>query len=106
MLLYRYEFVKDDYRIGFLTGLDDFFTDDEILAACWVFEKDLPNPCINMSNTKSYFTEKGNRKFRKKIREIQKLAESRGIIFDTIIKDSSEVIDILYSDNYQVVVLE
>ena len=32
MLLYRYEFVKDDYRIGFLTGLDDFFTDDEILA--------------------------------------------------------------------------
>ena len=106
MLLYRYEFVKDDYRIGFLTGLDDFFTDDEILAACWVFEKDLPNPCISMSNTKSYFTEKGNRKFRKKIREIQKLAESKNIIFDTIIKDSSEVVDILYSDNYQVVVLE
>jgi hypothetical protein len=42
MLLYRYEFVKDDYRIGFLTGLDDFFTDDEILASSWVFEKDLP----------------------------------------------------------------
>ena len=29
MLLYRYEFVKDDYRIGFLTGLDDFFNDEK-----------------------------------------------------------------------------
>lgn len=106
MLLYRYEFVKEDYRIGFLTGLDDFFTLDEILAVCWVFEKDLPYPCINMENTKSYFTEKGNRKFRKKIREIQKLAENKGIIFDTIIKDSSEISNILYSDNYQVVVLD
>lgn len=106
MLLYRYEFVKDDYRIGFLTGLDNFFTDDEILASCWVFEKDLPCPPINMSNTKSYFTEKGNRKFRKKIREIQKLAESKGVGFETIIKDSSEISDIFYSDIYQVVILD
>ncbi len=106
MLLYRYEFVKNDYRVGFLTGLDDFFTDEEIFACCWIFEKDLADPCISMSNTKSYFTEKGNRKFRKKIKEIQKLAESKGIIFDTIIRDSSEITDILYSDDYQVVVLD
>ena len=59
-----------------------------------------------MSNTKSYFTEKGNRKFRKKIREIQKLAESKGLGFETIIKDSSEISDIFYSDIYQVVILD
>ena len=105
MLLYRYEFVKDDYRIGFLTGLDDFFNDDEVLSLGWVFEKDLPCPNFNMENTKSYFTEKGNRKFRKKIREIQKLAENKGIVFDIIMKKEEEVSDILYSDNYQVVVL-
>ena len=55
---------------------------------------------------KSYFTEKGNRKFRKKIREIQKLAESKGVGFETIIKDSSEISDIFYSDVYQVVILD
>ena len=73
---------------------------------CWVFEKDLPCPPVNMSNTKSYFTERGNRKFRKKIREIQKLAESKGVGFETIIKDSSEIFDIFYSDIYQVVILD
>ena len=32
MKLYRYEFVKDNYRIGILAGLDDFFTIDEIFS--------------------------------------------------------------------------
>ena len=105
MLLYRYEFVKDDYRVGILAGLDDFFTVEEIFSVCGIFEMELECPTVEMSNTKSYFTEKGNRKFRKGIRRIQKLAENKGISFDTIILDSSKVSDILYSDNYQVVVL-
>ena len=79
MKLYRYEFVKDNYRIGILAGLDDFFTIDEIFSVCGIFEMDLSCPNMSMSNTKSYFTEKGNRKFRKGIRKIQKLAESKGI---------------------------
>lgn len=106
MLLYRYEFVKDNYRVGFLTGLDDFFTEDEILSCSWVFERDLDCPTFDMCNTKSYFTEKGNRKFRKCIRKIQKLAESKDIVFETIVKDSSDISDILYSDIYQVIVLD
>ena len=106
MLLYRYEFVKNDYRVGFLTGLDDFFTEDEILSCSWAFERDLDCPIFDMCNTKSYFTEKGNRKFRKGIRKIQKLAESKGIVFDTIVKDSNEISDILYSDIYQVIFLD
>ena len=104
-MLYRYEFVKDNYRIGFLTGLDDFFDELEVFSLSWVFERDLNCPDFNMENTKSYFTEKGNRKFRKKIREIQKLAESKGIVFDIIIRKEEEISDVLYSDNYQVVVL-
>ena len=106
MILTRYEFVKDGYRVGFLTGLDDFFTEDEVLSCSWVFERDLDCPNFDMCNTKSYFTEKGNRKFRKSIRKIQKLAESKGILFETIVKDSSEIFDILSSDIYQVIVLD
>ena len=106
MKLYRYEFIKDNYRIGVLAGLDDFFTIDEIFSVCGVFEMNLSCPDMDMSNTKSYFTEKGNRKFRKGIRRIQKLAESKGIVFDSIVKDSNEISDILYSDIYQVIVLD
>ena len=106
MKLYRYEFVKDNYRIGILAGLDDFFTIDEIFSVCDIFEMDLSCPNMSMSNTKSYFTEKGNRKFRKGIRKSQKLAESKGIVFDTIVKDSNEISDILYSDIYQVIILD
>ena len=106
MKLYRYEFQKDNKKIGILTGLDDYFTDDEIFSVCGIFEMRLDEPSISMQDTKSYFTEKGNRKFRKAIRKIQKIAESKNIevICEQIDKENLE--DILYEDIYQVIILQ
>ena len=98
----RYEFEKDDERIGILTGLDKYFSDDEILALGWVFEKYLDLPDINMEKTKSYFTEKGNRKFGKAIRRIKQAAKKHGL---NVVCEKLNLIDtILYADAYQVVV--
>ena len=105
-MLYRYELIKQEHRIGILAGLDDFFNDSEIISLSWVFERDLPDPCISMSNTESYFTEKGNRKFKKGIRRIQKLAESKGIKFSSIVVNEHDLNDVLYSDDYQVIILK
>ena len=101
-MFYRYEFVKDDQRVGILTGLDDFFTWQEVFSVCGVFEINLETPNVDMDNTRSYFTDNGNRKFRKGIRKIQKLAASKGIRVDVI---TTETLDnIVYSDRYQVVI--
>ena len=97
----RYEFEKDNKKIGILTGLDDFFSVDEILSLGWIFEKDLELPNISMKNTKSYFTEKGNRKFRKAIKAIKKAAKDKGINVVCERKESLE--NILYQDKYQVI---
>lgn len=103
-MLYRYEFSKDNKRVGILVGLDDFFTDDEIFSVCGIFEMKLACPNINMANTKSYFTSKGNRKFRKKIREIKKIANSKGI--DVVCENVKEenLDNIVYCDINQVVI--
>ena len=53
--VYRYEFVKDDFRIGILTGLDYHFTMDEIFEVCGIFEMALKCPPIDMRNSKSFF---------------------------------------------------
>ena len=99
---YRYEFVKDNQRDGILTGLDKYFSIDEICSVCGIFEISLKAPNINMTNTKSYFTERGNRKFRKMIRNIKKIAETKGIITECIIKENLD--NIIYTDNYQVII--
>lgn len=103
MQLYRYEFQKDNKNIGILTGLDNFFNEDEILSVCGIFEMDLDAPNIDMTNTRSWFTEKGNRKFRKMIRKIKKIAETKNIevICKTI--DINNLNKILYKDIYQII---
>lgn len=106
MTLYRYEFSKNGNSIGFLTGLDDYFTEDEIFKVCGIFEVSLNCPDINMDNTKSWFTEKGNRKFKKMIRKIQKIAEEKDIEFVCRKTEKETVKDlILYEDTYQVIIL-
>lgn len=105
MFVYRYEFQKDNKRIGILTGLDEFFTENDIFSVCGVFEMDLELPPISMKDTKSFFTEKGNRKFRKSIRKIEKLANKYNISFITIKMNKEDLVDILYEDNYQIVIL-
>lgn len=103
-MFYRYEFVKDNNRVGILTGLDEYFTVNEICSVCGIFEMSLKAPDIDMSNTKSYFTKKGNRKFRKMIRNIKKIAETKGITTECVLKQKLE--NIVYADNYQVIILE
>ena len=106
MTLYRYEFSKNGNNIGFLTGLDDYFSEEEIWSVCWIFEAKLDCPNFSMENTKSYFTADGNRKFRKAIRKIQKIAESKNIDFVCIQIEKEDIEDlILYEDINQVIIL-
>lgn len=102
-MFFRYEFEKDGKKTGILTGLDDYFSIDEILSLGAVFEEKLALPEISMENTRSYFTEKGNRTFRKAIRKIKKSAFERGINVTCEIKSSLE--DILWEDEKQVIVM-
>ena len=106
MQLYRYEFQKDNKNIGILTGLDNFFKEDEILSVCGIFEMDLDAPNIDMTNTRSWFTEKGNRKFRKMIRKIKKIAEEKNINVICINIDKENLKNIIYEDIYQVIELD
>lgn len=103
MKLYRYTFKKDDYSIGILTGLDDFFNIDEICECCWFFEEKLKGPDCDLENTKSYFTEKGNRKFNKAIKKIKKLAESKNIEFICEILENFDINNVVYQDENQVI---
>ena len=100
---YRYEFKKGDYSIGILTGLDEFFTVDEICELCWIFERDLKCPNVDMENTISFFTERGNRKFRKAIRKIKNIADAKNLDFSCIIKPFDKLKNVVYQDNYQVI---
>lgn len=100
MFVYRYEFQKDNKKIGFLTGLDEFFNEHDVLSVCGVFEMFLDLPPISMIDTKSYFTEKGNRKFRKSIRKIEKMANIYNVNFITIKLNKEDLVDILYEDKY------
>ena len=103
-MLYRYEIQSKDKLVGILTGLDDFFTVDEILSLGWFFEVKLNAPDIDMCNTKSYFTEKGNRKFRKAIRNISKLAELKGLRVVCTNINKEDLDNIVYEDVNQVIV--
>ena len=103
MKVYRYEVVDNDIRQGFLTAFDDYFDDDTIFELCWFFEHKLPDPDINMQNTISYFTEKGNRTFNKAIKAAKKEFIKRGLEFICIIDDINPD-DIIYQDKYQVII--
>ena len=67
---------------------------------------DLDAPNIDMTNTRSWFTEKGNRKFRKMIRKIKKIAEEKNINVICINIDKENLKNIIYEDIYQVIELD
>lgn len=102
-MLYRYEFNKANKSVGILVGMDEYFTEDEVFDCALFFEFKLECPTVDMTNTKSYFTDKGNRKFRKKIREIKKLANSKGVEVICRKVEENDLSNIVYKDNYQVV---
>ena len=103
MKVFRYEVIDKDKRQGFLTALDDYFDTDDILRLCWFFEDKLPSPDVNMKNTVSYFTEKGNRTFNKAIKQAKKAFIDKGLEFICLIDDISSD-KVIYQDKYQVII--
>lgn len=113
-MYYRYEY---DYTIGTLnphlgiiTGwefLEPAKDDDEFwdrMKHVAFFEDHLPGPDCDMTNTESWFTQKGNRKFHKAIKELVDSIVDRGNF--KVIRLSAEELDesrILYRDPYQVI---
>ena len=103
MKVYRYEVVDNGNHQGFLTAFDDYFDDDTIFELCGFFELKLPDPDIDMKNTTSYFTEKGNRTFNKAIKAAKKKFIEKCLDFICITKDLDESL-IVYKDKYQAIV--
>lgn len=98
---YRYEVVDNGKHFGFLTAFDDYFNIDEIVDLCWFFEEKLPLPTVEMANTVSYFTKKGNRTFHKAINKAKIAFTEKGLDFICIEKEITD--NILYADNYQII---
>ena len=63
----------------------------------------MPDPDIEMKNTTSYFTEKGNRTFNKAIKAAKKKFLEKGLDFICIVKELDESL-IVYNDKYQAIV--
>ena len=108
MELYRYVVYSDKEEhqhfsgYGILTSLDYIFDEDTIIYLTAVLLDDLPDPDVNMDNTVSYFTKKGNRKFNKAIRKIKKALIDKGFQVLTVYEDY-ENLNVIYEDKYQVV---
>ena len=101
--LYRYVVGENECKCGFLTALDDYFDLYTSFVLSAEFTERLPQPEIDMENTKSYFTQKGNRSFNKAIRNCRKAYEAKGIKFVQEVYDT-ELDNIIYQDQYQIVV--
>lgn len=108
MAYYRYEFIPKngdkDKHLGILTELEAIFDDLWGVPGWGYIEDGLKAPDCDMENTISYFTEKGNRRFRKGLRELCKAINNSGkgtterIVIETIDPET-----ILYKDQYQVI---
>lgn len=96
---------EKNYKCGFLSCLEEYFDIDKVFELGWIFEDKLNYPNnMDMSDTVSYFTEKGNRAFHKIIKKCQAEYEKLGIDFHREVKELSEE-DILYKDEYQIICL-
>lgn len=98
----RYIIKDNDYKCGFLSALDEYFDTDTIFNLSWIFEDKLKCPVIDMNNTISYFTVRGNRAFHKAIKKCELAYKNIGIEF---IRDEKDILDedILYQDEYQII---
>ena len=103
MKVYRYVVGEGESRSGFLAALDDYFDMEQSFILGWEFTKRLYEPEIDMSNTRSYFTEKGIRSFNKAIRLCKKAYEGKGVKFQKE-EHTLENPNIVYQDKYQIVV--
>lgn len=103
MTVYRYVVGEKDSECGFLTALDDYFDLETAFALGFEFTKRLPEAEIDMKNTRSYFTQKGNRSFNKAIRNCRKAYEEKGIKFSQEVHNLGNE-EIIYQDKYQIIV--
>ena len=106
MRAYRYCLrCGDGSEVGFLSNIEEFFGDDLGLSLAGFFELRLPYPVsvADMSGTKSYFTQKGNRTFHKALMRVKKEADKAGIPFVRYEVDLPND-TIIYKDAYQVVI--
>lgn len=109
-MLYRYELEFDGERqeIGFLQGMCELDLDDETSDELTRrLDSFLLFPSIPMKSTRSFFTEEGMKFFHNDIVNIINEYERQGVfavtvglLSETNLKDD----DILYSDNFQIVV--
>lgn len=111
MKLYRYEVVTSlcPPHTGILVALDYLYPKEEdtdiILRLCAFFEDNLPHPGyeIDVSNTMSFFTGKGNRKFNKAIKNIKKTFNVKRVKV-VCIQTELDRVSPLYQDEYQVII--
>ncbi len=118
MKVYRYYCPASNgyLEAGFIIRLDDImrFTpkhEDEAFKLLAFFEDNLKAPPCELywryPTAKTYFTAKGNRKFKKVINKIRKyLLEVHHQIMCYDIKEIGDNDEILYEDEYQVLIVD
>ena len=106
-MFYRYEVPKLNQGIfGAIEDILDLDNEEELdllFKIVAYFEDNLKAPNIDMKDTESWFTEKGNRKFKKSIKKIIMVLEERNYSVSRIQKELNEN-KILYKDEYQVII--
>ena len=110
-MYYRYDlYLDDEYQgVGFLQGLSELWLDMDIEDDLLGLFKDLPIPNFYMGNkerTKAYFTEKGKQKFKKEIETIINVYNYYGPFTIKEHIDYFSPNEILYQDDYQIIVKE
>lgn len=105
MRAYRYCLGRSDgSEVGFLSNIEGFFGDDLGMSLAFPFERRLPYPVsvTDMSGTKSYFTQNGNKAFSKALGRVRTECEKAGIPF--ICHEIDLPNDaVIYEDKYQVI---
>lgn len=113
-MFYRYELVKDhksgiESRYGICTGLAEvmFDTPDAYYYAIFMYKHLLYAPNrfgdVNMTNTRSYFTTKGNKRCRKLTKHIKDHLVN-GWRVEQIVRDNLDGEEIVYKDRNQIVI--
>lgn len=110
IMYYRYEYI-DGCRYphtGIIAGMREIFADDMDTAfeLVYPFEDELPNPDIRFDQNGNFcfFTEFGNKTFIKDLERIIKTANNKGIRCKVYICNDDNIGDIVYKDDYQVIV--
>ena len=106
-MFFRYEVPKLNQGIfGAIEDILDLNNEEELdllFELVAYFEDNLKAPDINMEDTESWFTQKGNRKFKKSIKKIINALKERNYSVSCIQKELNEN-EILYKDEYQIII--